>query len=120
MEFWNPYTETLPRDELDRIEFSYFKNIFSYAKNNSKLYKEKFKGIEPGDIKSIDDIRKIPFTYKEELRAQQENVEPFPYGGLLGVNIGWIQTQTQTVSSLRVQCLCSILGSSLLCRKGRL
>jgi phenylacetate-CoA ligase len=99
MEFWNPYTETLPRDELDRIEFSYFKNIFSYAKSNSKLYKDKFKGIEPGDIKSIEDIRKIPFTYKEELRAQQENVEPFPYGGLLGVDIKEVCTFRQTTGT---------------------
>jgi phenylacetate-CoA ligase len=99
MEFWNAYTETMPREKLDSIEFSYFKNMFSYAKNHSRLYKEKFKGIEDGDIKNIDDIKKIPFTYKEELRAQQEGVEPFPYGGLLGVDIKDVCTFRQTTGT---------------------
>jgi len=96
MEFWNSYTETLPREKLDTIEFSYFKNLLSYAKFHSGLYKEKFKGIEAGDIKTVDDIKKVPFTYKEELRRWQENVEPFPYGGLLGVDIEEVSTFRQT------------------------
>ena len=96
MKFWNSYTETLPREKLDTIEFSYFKNLLSYAKFHSGLYKEKFKGIEAGDIKTVDDIKKVPFTYKEELRRWQENVEPFPYGGLLGVDIEEVSTFRQT------------------------
>jgi phenylacetate-CoA ligase len=99
MEYWNPYTETLPRKELDTIEFSYFKNILSYAKSNSAMYKDKLKGIEVGDIKTWDDIKKVPFTYKEELRKWQENVEPFPYGGLLGVNIEDVCTFRQTTGT---------------------
>jgi phenylacetate-CoA ligase len=96
MNYWNPYTETLPREKLDAIEFSYFQNIFSYAKNNSNLYREKLQGIEIGDIKTGEDIKKVPFTYKEELRKWQENVEPFPYGGLLGVPIEDVCTFRQT------------------------
>lgn len=99
MEYWNPYTETLPRKELDSIEFSYFKNIFSYAKSNSAMYKDKLKGMEVGDIKTWDDIKKVPFTYKEELRKWQENVEPFPYGGILGVDIKDVCTFRQTTGT---------------------
>ena len=96
MNYWNPYTETLPREKLDAIEFSYFQTMFSYAKNNSNLYREKLQGIESGDIKTWEDIKKVPFTYKEELRKWQENVEPFPYGGLLGVPIEDVCTFRQT------------------------
>jgi phenylacetate-CoA ligase len=96
MNYWNPYTETLPREKLDAIEFSYFQNMFSYAKNNSNLYREKLQGIEIGDIKTVEDIKKVPFTYKEELRKWQENVEPFPYGGLIGVPIEEVCTFRQT------------------------
>ena len=32
MNYWNPYLETLPREEYDRIELSYFRSIFAYAK----------------------------------------------------------------------------------------
>jgi phenylacetate-CoA ligase len=31
-------------------------------------------GIEPGDIKSVDDLKKLPFTYKQDLR------DTYPYG----------------------------------------
>jgi phenylacetate-CoA ligase len=96
MNYWNPYTETLPREKLDEIEFSYFRNIFSYAKNNSNLYRGKLQGIDVGDLKTREDLKKVPFTYKEELRKWQENVEPFPYGGLLGVPIEEVCTFRQT------------------------
>lgn len=96
MEYWNPYTETMAREDLNRIEFSYFKNLMSYAKANSPLYQDKLKGIEVGDINTFDDIKKVPFTYKEELRKWQEDVEPFPYGGLLGVPISQVSAFRQT------------------------
>ncbi len=62
MEFWNPYTETLP-GKLQKIEFSYFKNLLAYAKVNSRLYKDKLKGISIEDIKTFDDIEKNPFHF---------------------------------------------------------
>jgi phenylacetate-CoA ligase len=95
MNYWNPYLETLPREEFDKIEISYFRTMFSYAKEHSLLYGEKMKGIEAGDIKSLDDLKKIPLTEKEEMRKYQE-MEPFPYGGLLGGDIGKVTTFRQT------------------------
>jgi phenylacetate-CoA ligase len=96
MEFWNAYTETLPREKLNRIELKYFKDLVSYGKAHSNLYKEKLKDVDAGDIKTFEDIKKVPFTYKEELRRWQENVDPFPYGGLLGVPIEEVSTFRQT------------------------
>jgi len=93
--YWNPYLETLPREKLNEIELSYFRNMFSYAKDHSVLYQEKLKGIEARDIQSFDDLKKIPFTEKEEMRKYQE-MEPFPYGGLLGSDIGKVTTFRQT------------------------
>ena len=60
MKYWNPYLETLDRQELNRIELSYFRNIFSYAKENTLLYRDKLKGIDPDGIKSFEDVKKIP------------------------------------------------------------
>jgi phenylacetate-CoA ligase len=96
MEYWNSCTETLPREKLNKIELRYFRDLLSYGKSHSNLYKEKLKGLEVGDIKTFEDIKKVPFTYKEELRKWQENVEPFPYGGLLGVPIEEVSTFRQT------------------------
>ena len=74
MRYWNPYTETLVREKLEATEFSYFRDMFSYAKANSCLYRDKLQGIGIDEIKTWEDIKKVPFTYKEELRKWQENV----------------------------------------------
>jgi phenylacetate-CoA ligase len=95
MKYWNPYLETLPRKELDKIELSYFKNILSYAKESSVLFQEKLKAIDPNNLKTFDDIGKVPLTDKEDLRKYQE-MEPFPYGGTLGPKIEQVTSFRQT------------------------
>ena len=95
MKYWNPYLETLPREELNKIELSYFRTIFSYAKEHSILYQEKLKNIDPDAIRTFADIRKVPLTDKEELRRYQE-MDPYPYGGILGGKIEEVTTFRQT------------------------
>ena len=95
MNYWNPYLETLDMEELKKIELSYFRTILSYAKERSTLYREKLKNIDPGAIKTFDDVKKIPLTDKEELRRYQE-MDPYPYGGTLGVTIQDVTTFRQT------------------------
>lgn len=95
MQYWNPYLETLPGESLNQIELRYFRHMLSYAKEHSGLYQDKLGGIESEDIKTLQDLRKIPLTDKEELRACQE-MDPFPYGGTLGTNIANVTTFRQT------------------------
>ena len=95
-DYWNPFVETLPRQKLRRIQIRNFRKIFSYAKEHSALYGEKYRGIDPGDVKSVEDIRRIPIIDKEDLRGAQDGREPFPFGNLLGVPPGEISTFRQT------------------------
>ena len=95
MNYWNPHLETMPRDVLSKIELSYFRNILSYAKRYSVLYQTKLKDFDSGDIRSLDDIKRLPLTDKEELRQYQE-MEPFPYGGILGGKIEEVTSFRQT------------------------
>lgn len=95
MKYWNPYLETLPKETLCKIELSHFRNILSHAKTHSVFYQQKLKGIEPEAIATLDDIKKIPMTDKEELRKYQE-IDPFPYGGTLGIPIENVTTFRQT------------------------
>jgi phenylacetate-CoA ligase len=95
MQYWNPYLETLSRESLNQIELSYFRKISFYAKQHSRLYQDKLKGIDPESIRTFDDLKKIPLTEKEEMRKYQE-MEPFPYGGLLARNIEEVTTFRQT------------------------
>jgi phenylacetate-CoA ligase len=83
--YWNPFVETLPRQKLRRIQIRNFQKIFSYAKEHSALYGEKYRGIDPEDVKTVEDIRRIPTIDKEDLRRAQDGREPFPFGELLGV-----------------------------------
>jgi phenylacetate-CoA ligase len=94
--YWNPFVETLPRQKLRRIQIRNFRKIFSYAKEHSALYGEKYRGIDPEDVKTADDIKRIPIIDKEDLRRAQDGREPFPFGELLGVPAEEISTFRQT------------------------
>jgi len=83
--YWNPVIETLPRERLMEVELKRFREALRWAKEDSPFYKRKLRGIEPEDIRTFEDIAKVPMTEKDELRAAQEGKEPFPYGDLLAV-----------------------------------
>ena len=85
--YWNPYLETLPREKLLQIEIRNFQKILGYAKKHAPFIKEKYRDISPEEIRTIDDIRKLPVIDKEDLRTAQEGKKPFPYGEMLGVDI---------------------------------
>ena len=64
--YWNPILETLPREKLRTLQLKKFKRILEWAYNNSPFYKRLYhdSGLEPGDIKTFEDIKKVPKTAK--------------------------------------------------------
>lgn len=76
MECWNPTYECMSREELTKVQNERLKNTVERIYNNVTYYKEKMKnkGIEPGDISTIEDLKKLPFCYKQDLR------DTYPYG----------------------------------------
>ena len=68
--------ETLPRHELSRVQTQRLQETIARVYANVPFYQNKFKelGIEPKDIASIDDISKLPFTKKQDLR------DNYPFG----------------------------------------
>ncbi|GHV54214.1 phenylacetate-coenzyme A ligase [Spirochaetia bacterium] len=77
-QYWNQKMETLPRPELEAFQLAQLKTAVSQALR-TPFYKERLgkAGIVNADaIKSLADIRKIPFTTKHDLR------DGFPYGFL--------------------------------------
>lgn len=95
--YWNPILETMPREKLRELQVKKFKRIFEWAYNNSPFYRKLYKdaGIEPGDIKSYDDIKKVPKIDKAMLRDVQSR-EPFPYGDILAVPLRDVVVFRQT------------------------
>ena len=84
---WNPILETLPRDELEQLQLRKFRQQCEHAYNHAPFYREKFDqaGIDPAEIDSFEDVRKVPTTAKAELRGAQQT-EPFPYGEVLAAD----------------------------------
>ncbi|MDR2228519.1 MAG: AMP-binding protein [Flavobacteriaceae bacterium] len=68
--------EHLELDQLRKLQSERLKNLVAYLDEKSDFYKRKFNesGLAPQDIKSIEDISKLPITYKQDLR------DSYPFG----------------------------------------
>lgn len=75
MEYWQKDIETMGRDQLQELQLTRLKETVKHAAN-SPFYKEVFEknGITPDSIQTLDDLRKIPFTTKNDLRSH------YPFG----------------------------------------
>jgi len=65
---FNKKMETMPREEIEKLQLQGLKNTLKVIKNSGSIFKDKYKDIEPEDIKTLEDIRKIPILEKDELR----------------------------------------------------
>ncbi|MDO5846321.1 MAG: phenylacetate--CoA ligase, partial [Methanocorpusculum sp.] len=70
MKYYNEAIETLPKAELETLQYQELKTLVTRLWNNSAFYSGKMKeaGVRPDDIKSIQDIAKLPFMRKTDLR----------------------------------------------------
>jgi phenylacetate-CoA ligase len=95
--FWNPIIETLPSEKLQALQLKKFRRILTWAYNNSPFYRRLYQeaGLEPGDIRSLEDVGKIPKIEKGMMREVQQR-EPFPYGDMLAVPIEQVTAFRQT------------------------
>ncbi len=68
--------ETMPKEDLAAVQLTRLKATIERVCATVPFYQEKFKeaGIAPGDIKSLDDIKTLPFTTKQDLR------DNYPFG----------------------------------------
>ncbi|MCX8031126.1 MAG: phenylacetate--CoA ligase [Thermodesulfovibrionales bacterium] len=79
--YWNEEIETIDRSNLKKLQLKRLQGTVRILYEKVPFYQNKFKelGITPEDIKSLDDVRKLPFTTREDLR------DNYPYG-LLAVS----------------------------------
>ncbi len=74
--YYDPEHETMSRDRLAGLQLQRLQATVKRVYQSVPFYRDAFKarGLEPGDIKSLDDLRKLPFTCKQDLR------DNYPYG----------------------------------------
>ncbi len=74
--YWEPDKECMQRDELEQLQLERLEATINRAYLNVPFYRKKFDelGIDPDQIRSLDDLRRLPFTTKDDLR------DNYPYG----------------------------------------
>ncbi|MGI8696722.1 MAG: phenylacetate--CoA ligase family protein [Mycobacteriales bacterium] len=77
--YWNPKIETLPRAELRGLQLAKLRTVVRWAAGRSPHYRERFAaaGVSPEDIRSWDDIRRLPFLTRAEWMTAQESNPPY-------------------------------------------
>lgn len=73
---WNETKECMSRDEMAYLQGKRLVKLVDRVYHNVEFYRKKMQqlGVEPGDIKGIEDISKLPFTTKNDLR------DNYPFG----------------------------------------
>lgn len=73
---WKQDVECADSAALKALQSDHLKKLIPYIYHNCSVYRQKLDaaGVDPGAIESIDDIKKLPFTTKEDMR------DHYPYG----------------------------------------
>ena len=76
MAYYQPEIETMPYEQLRALQTERLVKQVKHVWDNVPYYRKKMeeKGVTPDDIQSIDDLHKLPFLKKDDLR------EAYPYG----------------------------------------
>jgi phenylacetate-CoA ligase len=69
--YWDKESETIDREELEKLQLRRLKKTVKHVFENVPFYQEKFKqaGVTPKDLRTLEDIRRFPFTTASDLRA---------------------------------------------------
>jgi phenylacetate-CoA ligase len=73
---WNDEFETLPREALQSLQLKRLQQTIERVYSTVPFYRKQFDahGVKPEQIKSLDDLQRLPFTLKQDMR------DNYPYG----------------------------------------
>ena len=73
---WNEAKECMSRDEIEALQSARLVKVVNRVYHNVEYYRKKMQevGLEPGDIKGIEDLDKLPYTTYQDLR------DTYPFG----------------------------------------
>ncbi|MDR2881086.1 MAG: phenylacetate--CoA ligase, partial [Azoarcus sp.] len=74
--YFDSRIETAPREDIRRIQLEKLQRQVAWAFDRVPWYRERFRelGVRPEDIRSLEDVRRLPFSDKQVLR------DTYPYG----------------------------------------
>lgn len=73
---WNKETECMSREDMHRLQSERLVKLVAYVYENVEFYRKRMDacGVKPSDIHGIEDIEKLPYTTKDDLR------DTYPFG----------------------------------------
>ncbi|MEI6205757.1 MAG: phenylacetate--CoA ligase [Desulfuromonadales bacterium] len=123
---WNS-VETCSRSEMQSIQLGRLQKTVSYVYEKNPVYKKRLDdvGVKPSDIKSLGDIKRLPFTVKDDLRvnypfnlfsaSQEDVVEYHATSGTTGkpIVVGYTRNDIETWTEVMARALtCSGIGKN--------
>jgi phenylacetate-CoA ligase len=77
--YWRQEHECLPRDRLEALQLARLRERLAHVHARSPFYRRKLDaaGVRPDAVCSMDDVRRIPFTVKDELKQSQAEHPPW-------------------------------------------
>jgi len=78
--YWNPYTETMPREEVNALHLKRIQKLIRYAYTHVPLYRNLYNrvGLKPEDVRTLEDFdRLVPTIDKKELLDAQSKNPPW-------------------------------------------
>lgn len=73
---YQPELEAMPREELAKLQLVRLQSVLQRVYEHVPLYRRKFDdaGFNPASVRSLDDLQRVPFTVKDDMRSA------YPYG----------------------------------------
>ena len=116
---FNRELEALPKDELRKLQDERLHALIRYVYERVPFYKTALdeKGVKPGDVSSIDDVHKLPFTHKSDLRdhypfglfavPQEKTARIHASSGTTGkpTIVGYTKKDIETFAEVNARCL---------------
>lgn len=72
--FWDRPTETLPRPDLEALQLARVRRCVERLQRSGNPFYRRLGGIEPDSLRTLDDLTRLPFTVKDDLR------DTYPFG----------------------------------------
>ena len=97
---WNPNKETMPREQMRELQGKRLHKIVDYVYHNVPFYRNKLQemDISPDDIRTIDDIVKLPYTTKQDLRDNYPfNLQAAPRSEIIRIHASSGTTGNPTI-----------------------
>jgi phenylacetate-CoA ligase len=77
--YWNPRHETMPRAELHQLQLRKLRNLLAWTHERVPYHADRLRraGVGPDSMRSLDDLRRLPFFTREEWMQSQLQQPPF-------------------------------------------